>query len=271
MTAEYIESLNILSQEIYKLPKLSIEDICLEQIPDSNKKYLYGFYEYYDELDKFNIKELNHFNNYGFYNKNILMIASYYNKIRLIKYLLARGIDINISNKSGYNSYLFHCLNNYVKIKTLKLLEDNGANIHKISDFKYNAFLFAIYSNKRKIIKVLEHLKSKFIDIYKINYRGCNACFYAHNVKIFKYLESNGFNIHIKDTDNLNVYSYIINFRTTQDKHKFRLLKYLKQRGVHTYYSKNYNYCKRNNYYKPLKYLLISNCNNRFKNITCYI
>jgi len=199
------------------------------------------------------------------------MIAAHYNKIRLIKYLFIRGIDINISNFLDYNAYIFALSSPNVKIKTLKLLEDNGANIHKINNSKNNAFLFAIFYNKRQQIKVLEHLKSKGIDIYKVTCMRYNACFYAHNVKIFKYLEANGFNIHIKDTDNLNIYSYIINFRTTQDKHKFRLLKYLKQRGVRTYYSKNYDYCKRNNYYKPLKYLLKSNCDNRFKNITCYI
>ncbi len=271
MTEEYFNLLIDLSQDIYELPKLSKEDIDLKQISDYQKIFLYGFYEHYDELDTYHIDELDNYGIYN-YNKNMLMIATYYNKIRLIKYLIDRGVDINMSNKTYINSYLFHCLNNYVKIKTLKLLEDNGANIYKISDYKYNVFLFAIFYNKRQQIKVLEHLKSIGIDIHTVNYWGLNACYYAHNVKIFKYLEANGFNIHIKyGHDNMNIYSYIIKNRYTQDKTTVRLLKYLKLRGVRTYYSDNYDYCKRYNFYKPLKFLLISNCNNRFKNITCYI
>jgi ankyrin repeat protein len=271
MTAEYINLLDFLSQDIYKLPKLSKKDICLEPIPDSTKIILFGFYEYYDELDKFDIEALNHFNMSGFFNINILMIAAYYNKIRLIKYLLARGVDINMSNKSGYNAYLFATSNFNVKIKVLKLLEDNGINIHKINDYLFNAFTMSIGYVKNYKIRTLEYLKSRGIDIHKLSYSGSNVYFYAQNIKICKYLEANGLNIHIKNTYNTNNYSFIIKCRNKQDKTIFRLLKYLKSRGVRNYYSENYDYCKINCFYKTLKHLLISNCNNRFKNITCYI
>jgi len=267
MTTEYIISLSKLSEYIYKLPKLSKKDICLNQHSDYEKIILFGFYEYYDELDKFDINQLiiGDKNKWG---TNILFIAAYYNKIRLIKYLLARGININISNNEGFNAYISIFFNENVKIKTLKLLEDNGTNIHIITKALNNAFTTFIINNKRPQIKVLEHLKSIGIDIHKVNMWRNNVCFYAEKIKTIKYFEANGINIHLKNIYNINIYSKIIKYSYQIDKN---ILKYLKSRGVRNYYSENYNYCKRENNSEALKYLIKSNCNNRFKNITCYI
>ncbi len=273
MTAEYIESLNILSQEIYKLPKLSIEDICSESHTDYEKIFLCGFYEYYDELDKYDIKELNYSGMYWLH-KNILMTAAQYNKIRLIKYLISRGIDINILDNSNHCAYIYALCSPNVKIKTLKLLEGNGVSIKNFNRYKnkYTYLLFVLLFNKTQRIKVLEYFKSRFIDIHKINiFEYYNSCFYAQNIKIFKYLEANGSNIHNKDTSNNNIYSFFCRYCCRPNNNILRLLKYLKSRGIGTYYSKNYNFCKRNGYYKTLKFLIKSNCDNRFKNITCYI
>ena len=264
---EYINLLNRLSLNIYKSQKLSKEDICLEQISDFEKLFLFGFYEYYDELDKFDINSLKFYGLYKF-DKNLLMIAAYYNKIRLIKYLISRGVNVNISNYYGCNAYLYAAKNANIKIKTLKLLEDNGANIHKKNSTKNNAFLFAICSNN---IKVLEYLKSRGIDIYILNQWKENAYFYTQNIKKIKYLEANGLNIHYKHIDNYNIYSYFCSYYNQQNNKIKRLLKYLKSRDVCDYYSKNYSFFKRIGCYKTLKHLIISNCNNRFKNITCYI
>jgi hypothetical protein len=269
---EYINLLNRLSLDIYKSQKLSKEDICLEQISDFEKLFLFGFYEYYDELDKFDINSLNFYGLYKF-DKNLLMIAAYYNKIRLIKYLLARGVDINIFNESGQNAYLIALNNTNIKIKTLKLLEDNGINIYKIDQYKDNAFMTAIIYNIRPKIKILEYLKSRSINIHILNMWKENAYFYTGNIKTIKFLEINDLNIHYKhNTYCDNIYLHFFRYYNKKIEHnKKRLLKYLKSRGVRDYYSENYILCKRTNNDKRFKYLIISNCNNRFKNITCYI
>ncbi len=267
----HIESLNNLTRDIYILPKLSKDDINIPEFSDYEKLILFGFYEYYDELDKYDIITLNLLGicEYNI-NRNLLMSAIYYNKYNLIKYLLARGVNTNITNLSGYNSYLYACCRLRVKIKTLKLLEAYGANINKNNCYGENAFLLVICYCKKNTINVLEYLKSRGINIHKITEYGDNAYFNAENIKIFKYLESSGINIHFKCNKNANsnnVYTNIIHYGAMT----LRLLKYLKSRGVRNHYSQNYDYCKRFNFYKPLKYLLISNCDNRFKNITCYI
>jgi hypothetical protein len=272
---EYIDSFKVLSQDIYKLPKLSKEDICLKTHSDYEKIILCGFYEHYEILDTYDIDALNTFGiNNDIYNfgKNLLMIAAHYNKIRLIKYLLARGIDINISNKSGYNAYLFYFSNPNIKIKVLKLFKT--AKLLGTKDYNTNNPFIIYMSNCHfnQKIRILEYLKSIDMNIYKFTKWGTNACYYSNNVKILKYLDSIGFNIFYYNKDyNDNFYSCIIKYSDQRDKNTFRLLKYLKSRGVRTYYSENYKYCKRLGYYKTLKYLLISNSNNRFKNITCYI
>jgi ankyrin repeat protein len=269
---EYINLLNRLSLDIYKSQKLSKEDICLEQISDFEKLFLFGFYEYYDELDKFDINSLNFYGLYKF-DKNLLMIAAYYNKIRLIKYLLARGVDINIFNESGQNAYLIALNNTNIKIKTLKLLEDNGINIYKIDQYKDNAFMTAIIYNIRPKIKILEYLKSRSINIHILNMWKENAYFYTGNIKTIKFLEINDLNIHYKhNTYCDNIYLHFFRYYNKKIEHnKKRLLKYLKSRGVRNYYSNNYKYCDYCGYNKILKHLLISNSNNRYKTIVFYI
>ena len=267
----HIYSLKYLTLKIYELPKLSREAIKKKHI--SARLFLFGFYEYYDELDNYTVNQLNKIK-INIYGRNILIMAAYYNKIRLIKYLLGRGVDINISTNYNWNAYMYACSNNNIKIKVLKLLENNGANIQKIEVNGYNIFLLVLCAVKQQI-KVLEHLKSKGIDIHKVNQFNKNACFYADSLKLIKYLESAGINIHYKYKDykvyTENLYSNIIKYSDQRDKNTFRLLKYLKSRGVRTYYSNNYKYCDYCGYNKILKHLLISNSNNRYKNITCYI
>jgi ankyrin repeat protein len=257
---EYIDSLHYLSQDIYKLPKLSKEDIYLKTISNIEKLFLFAFYEHYDVLDKFDIKELNYSGIYNYY-KNILMIAAYYNKIRLIKYLLARGIDIN--NESGQNAYLFACININVKIKVLKLLETTNY-------YTRNPFIIYMYNcQSYPKIRILEYFKSIGINIYKVNTDWKNSYFYADSLKLIKYLETNGINIHFNN--NMNIYSYIIRNNDPYLPMTLRILKYYIYRGVNNYYSDNYSFCKKLQYYNIIKHLLISNSNNRYKTIVCYI
>jgi hypothetical protein len=131
----------------------------------------------------------------------------------------------------------------------------------------------AIIYNIRPKIKILEYLKSRSINIHILNMWKENAYFYTGNIKTIKFLEINDLNIHYKhNTYCDNIYLHFFRYYNKKIEHnKKRLLKYLKSRGVRDYYSENYILCKRTNNDKRFKYLIISNCNNRFKNITCYI
>jgi hypothetical protein len=55
---EYIDSLTLLNGKIYELPRLSKEDINNLKLPRDEKLFLFGFYEHYNELNNYDIKEL---------------------------------------------------------------------------------------------------------------------------------------------------------------------------------------------------------------------
>ncbi len=223
---EYIYSIIQLNGKIYELPRLSKEDINNFELSHNEKLFLFGFYEHYNELNNYDIKELDNII-LGHSKINLLMCAAFYNKIKLIKYLIARGININ------YNVYFYVLKNPNVKLKTLKLLENNGINIHKIDNYGNNCCL--IYIRYFPKIRVLEHLRLHNINMYKFNNSGLNLYLYAiifSNFKIIKYLEANGFNIHIKNKYNYNAYNYNIDYKMNN---YIRVLKYINSRNIKMY------------------------------------
>jgi ankyrin repeat protein len=255
---EYNYFLHNLNKKIYKLPKLSNKAISSLKISREKKLVLFGFYEHYEELDNYNINELNNFC-LGYSNKNIFIIAAYFNKIRLINYLITRGVNINISTKYGRNAYFYALINPNIKIKTLKLLEANGINIHKIDDLGNNCYLFHNCIAFAKI-KILEHLKLHNINIYKSTNSGMSPYLLAisnGNFKIIKYLEANGFNIHIKNKSNFNFIYKKINY--------IRVLKYLNSRNIKIFSTKKISKSPFN------KYILIFNSTKVYKYYIIYI
>jgi ankyrin repeat protein len=263
---KYINSLTLLNGKIYELPRLSKEDINNFELSHNEKLFLFGFYEHYNELNNYDIKELDNII-LGHSKINLLMCAAFYNKIRLIKYLIARGININIIDKNVNNAYYYALRNssklekNKVKLKTLKLLEDNGINIHNIDNYGNNCCL--IYIRYFPKIRVLEHLRLHNINMYKFNNSGLNLYLYAiiySNFKIIKYLEANGFNIHIKNKYNYNAYNYNIDYKMNN---YIRVLKYINSRNIKMYSKQTIfkpqfkKYIRRFNSTKVYKYYII--------------
>jgi ankyrin repeat protein len=257
---KYINSLTLLNGKIYELPRLSKEDINNLKLSHNEKLFLFGFYEHYNELNNYDIKELDNII-LGHSKINLLMCAAFYNKIRLIKYLIARGINININDKNVNNAYYYVLKNPNVKLKTLKLLENNGINIHKIDKYGNNSCL--IYIRHFSKIRVLEHLRLHNINMYKFNNSGLNLYLYAiifSNFKIIKYLEANGFNIHIKNKYNYNAYNYNIDYKMNN---YIRVLKYINSRNIKMYSKQTIfkpqfkKYIRRFNSTKVYKYYII--------------
>ena len=59
---------------------------------------------------------------------NEILVASYDNNIKLVKYLLKNGYNINKYDSCGYTALIYAIRN--INIKIVKYLIDNGANIH---------------------------------------------------------------------------------------------------------------------------------------------
>ena len=187
----YIYSIKYYWDQLSKLPKLSVEDI--SKVDEQEQMFLYAYYNHFDIIRKYNLNELSkQFNSNG---ENLLLMAAYFNNIKLIKYLVIRGFNIYLKNNNNENVFLKALYNKEVNIKTLKYLESLGINIYSLNIIKANAYLvIADISN----IKILKYFETRNFNIYlknKYNQTAYKIALYRNNLKIIKHLESRGFKI----------------------------------------------------------------------------
>ncbi len=273
---EYFNYYKCIEYGLYKKLK-SLKRLTIEQIntfeDDEYKIFLFLFYEYYDILNDYdnnsfnetninyilscgNLKMLKYFESRGFtYESNKLnsyFICSACNQnISILKYLLAKGANINYAYNDYRNAYMFAAINNNIKL--LKFLEENGINIYYSSKkFNNNAYLHNIQNAK---LSTLKYLESRGINIYTKDSYGMNAYFNAvyrgKNIKILEHLESKGFNIYVKDNE-------LLRFLKSSTE-----LLYCNSKRTHKYILKkfNYNYLYNNDKYKNI----LSHKNNKNK------
>jgi hypothetical protein len=183
---------------ISELPKLSIkqiDDFCkLDKKYDNDfhKLRLYSYYEYYNELDKYD-------------NKAILkshIIPTRINKIKLIKYFESRNL---YTKDMYYREYEKMLDRGY--IKGVKYLENRRIDYNSLSSHSYFVVMYTIYKTDHIKLKLLRHLNLNgnhlknncFKTIIRIefqNYIFNTAIKRNVSVKILKYLYSMGANIH---------------------------------------------------------------------------
>jgi hypothetical protein len=163
---EYIYGLNHEWSTLSYLPVLSVKEI--DTISDNNTRMC--FYLLYNYLEFYNYKKNKLINTqYNKYKDNLLLFASYFGKIKIIKYLLKRGFDINHKNVYNKNAYLLACISG--KLETVKYLEKKNINIYQLASYKKeNAYQCA--SNRPKII---EYLESKVL--YLGHQKICSICY----------------------------------------------------------------------------------------------
>jgi hypothetical protein len=178
---DYLYSLNHEWSTLSYLPVLSVKEI--DAIDDNNIRMC--FYLLYDYLEFYNYKKNKLINtHYNIYKDNLLLLASYFGKIKIIKYLLKRGFDINYKNVYAKNAYLHACIGG--KLETVKYLEKKNINIYQLSSYKKeNAYQCA--SNRPQIIeylayqcasnrpKIIEYLESKVL--YLGHQKICSICY----------------------------------------------------------------------------------------------
>ena len=163
--------------------------ISLENIVGSNNVNLTKKYSYYDDIEviksiKSNIFEsvksyvlkyrtVDHPLTHDDYNNRLIHIASKYNNIRVLNFLISLKANMNIKNKEGDTA--LHFASKHNNIDSLNILLKNGANI-KLKNNKGRSLLFNIVKNK--------------------------------NIDILNFIYNNGINIHTKDNDDNNLIHY---------------------------------------------------------------
>jgi hypothetical protein len=163
--------------------------VSLENIVGSNNKELTKEYSYYDDLSvissiESNIfsvvksyilkyKTVNHPLTNNDYNNRLIHIASKFNNIRVLNFIIALKGDLNIKNKMGDTPAHIAGENN--NIDALNILIKNGANI-KLENNMGQSIAFNIVKNK--------------------------------NLDLLNFVYNNGINIHSKDKDGNNLIHY---------------------------------------------------------------
>jgi ankyrin repeat protein len=187
---DHIYSINYNWGELPELPKLSMEDIA--KVDEPVQMYLYAYYNHFGIMRKYNLNELIKTNHIG---DNLLLMAAYFGNIKLIKYLIIRGINIYFKNYYNENLFLRALYNKDVNIKTLQYLESIGVNIYSLNINKANAYLAMVDKSN---IKILKYLETRNFNIYlknKYNQTAYKIAIHRNNLKIIKHLESRGFKI----------------------------------------------------------------------------
>ncbi len=149
--------------ELKMLPKLSIKEILKYEEP--YKMALLFFYGYSSMYKKYEFVDLNRYINKWV---NLFLFLIYFEKIKEIKYLVSKGINIH-NFKYIYNAYLIAVYNENIRL--MKYLESIGINIHRKSYYEENAYLIATLTRN---IRLLKYFEKKGVDIYSRNTYGAN-------------------------------------------------------------------------------------------------
>ena len=146
----------------------------IDTISDNNIRMC--FYSLYGHLEFYNYKKNKLINTY--FNRsrdNLLLLSSYFGKLKIIKYLLKRGFDINYKNSYGRNAYLYACIAG--KLETAMYLEKKNINIYQLTVYrKENAYQCA-HNN----LKIIEYLENKVL--YLGHSKICSICYENKNDK----------------------------------------------------------------------------------------
>jgi ankyrin repeat protein len=141
-----------------------------EQINDYKepyRMYLYVYYNYLNELNNYDINQLNIFINAC--EDNIYIFAANCGNIKILKYLESRGINIHFKNCWGNNTYLDVSINGNIKI--MKYLESRGININDTNNIGQNSYkITRDIKTQAYILKNKNYKLNKFSIIYYFDY-----------------------------------------------------------------------------------------------------
>ncbi len=86
---------------------------------------------------------------------SVFDMAITYNNIKMVKYLLGKGLDVNTTyRKSGFTSLM--CASCYGRYEIAKILLEKGAKIDTADSSGLNAIDYSRKMNKKSIYKLLQ-------------------------------------------------------------------------------------------------------------------
>ena len=160
-------------------------------------------------------------------NSSPLLLATNYNNVNYIEFLLSKGANVNLSNSNGNTCLMYACMNNNFNI--VKKLIEKGAKVNAKDSQLDSPFMYACGCDNKgelnlEIIKILNlHLNNA--ERNNINIEKYNALHYAAgcitkkpNLEVIKYLIEIDINQDLLDNKNKTYIDYIIEYEQDKDK-----------------------------------------------------
>lgn len=127
-----------------------------------------------------------------------------YDRLEIIKYLVDKGVDLNIKNSLG-NTPAFYCKS----LGELELFINKGVNFNYKNENEVEVLDY-IYVNNMSNEKLVKKLIENGFDINKKIIEGCSYIFYCENIEELKVLYNLGAEINIVDQEGTSLLEYYI-------------------------------------------------------------
>ena len=160
---------------------------------------------------------------------NLLQMASYYNKPKIIDYLIReKNFEINEKDEKRGNSAFLKSVN-LGNFESVKKLIELGTDINLVNFEGIGALTMSMFLEKKKIFKFLLDLKN--LEINLENMKGEIPLFYCsilEDMEIFGLLLSKGANIHKIDNNGNNILNFHLIDKKTISEEWIEFLRKLK-------------------------------------------
>jgi len=151
--------IEILKKNDYITAKLYIKNGAeLNQENENGESVLASALRYSCDDDLLNLLIDNGADIFDFDNEGVSIfdMAITYNNISMVKFIIAKGIDVNVTQRrSGFTPLM--CAACYGRTGVTKILLDNGADKYAKESKGFNATDFARKMNKKSVLELLEY------------------------------------------------------------------------------------------------------------------
>ena len=155
--------------------------------------FLYAFYNYTKELDQFDLNQIN--DEYiGMWGFNILLLSINYGKLKVVKYLISRNVNLYVKDSCKNNIYMLAAYVGNLKIlkylDTIKIIKEDNIFNFSINSEAETIYSLALADDNSNSLTIIKYLESRGINIH-----NKSLCYvhYFYNNKIISYLYSRGY------------------------------------------------------------------------------
>lgn len=145
-----------------------------------------------------------------FIHLNILIYASYFNYLELVKIIINLNAKIDLKDSLGWTALMYSIASDYTDKKIIRLLANSGANVNLVDRYGVTPLIIAVFFNNEE--KIEELVKSGANIDFK-NENGITALIFAAKLgkkESVKKLLSLGADFELKDNYEKTAYDHVL-------------------------------------------------------------